>query len=111
MEGDDALVRSALAGGARPDVTLPTKEGSTLCLVYVAARRGHHRLLPHLLQAGLSIEGGGTNDKTPLMIAAMMGRTQTVMELLPLGANPLATDRRGEAVLLVVVVVTFGGDI
>ncbi|XP_045105065.1 ankyrin repeat and protein kinase domain-containing protein 1-like, partial [Portunus trituberculatus] len=94
-EGDDALVKSALAGGARPDVTLPTKAGSSGCLVGSAASEGHHHLLPHLLQAGLNIEGGGTTDKTPLIMAATWGHTQTVKELLSLGANPLATDSNG----------------
>ncbi|XP_045119173.1 ankyrin repeat domain-containing protein 17-like isoform X2 [Portunus trituberculatus] len=93
VEGNEALVRSALAMGARPDVTLPTQSGVSLCLVCVAASEGHDHLLPHLLQAGLNIEGGCNYDKTPLMVAAERGHTQTVKAMLCLGANPLATDR------------------
>ncbi|XP_045110134.1 LOW QUALITY PROTEIN: ankyrin-2-like [Portunus trituberculatus] len=99
VEGDEALVRSALARGARPDVTFPTIAGSSGCLVCVAASRGNDHLLPHLLQAGLNIEGGGTDDKTPLMEAAGKGNPQTVKVLLSLGANPRATDRQGRTAL------------
>ncbi|XP_063854970.1 serine/threonine-protein phosphatase 6 regulatory ankyrin repeat subunit B-like isoform X3 [Scylla paramamosain] len=63
-------------------------------LVSVAASNGHHHLLRCLLQAGLSIEGGGTTDTTPLMEAAGKGHTQTVKALLTLGANPLVTDSK-----------------
>ncbi|XP_063857489.1 26S proteasome non-ATPase regulatory subunit 10-like [Scylla paramamosain] len=71
----------------------------SVCLVTVAAGKGHHHLLRCLLQAGLNIEGGGTIDRTPLMEAAGKGHNQTVKALLTLGANPLATDSKGEAVL------------
>ncbi|XP_045116070.1 ankyrin repeat and protein kinase domain-containing protein 1-like isoform X2 [Portunus trituberculatus] len=94
-EGDEALVRYALAMGARPDVTVLNTGGLSLCMVCVAASEGHDHLLPHLLQAGLSIEGGGTDDMTPLMMAVENGHTHTVKALLSLGANTLATDRRG----------------
>ncbi|MPC21549.1 hypothetical protein E2C01_014537 [Portunus trituberculatus] len=80
--------------GARPDVTVLNTGGLSLCMVCVAASEGHDHLLPHLLQAGLSIEGGGTDDMTPLMMAVENGHTHTVKALLSLGANTLATDRR-----------------
>ncbi|XP_063848731.1 serine/threonine-protein phosphatase 6 regulatory ankyrin repeat subunit B-like isoform X2 [Scylla paramamosain] len=94
-EGDEARVRSALDKGARPEVTVPTDDGVSASLLTLAASKGHDHLLPHLLQAGLSIEGGGTIDKTPLMVAAWLGHTQTVKALLDLGGNPLATNGEG----------------
>ncbi|XP_063849138.1 ankyrin-1-like isoform X2 [Scylla paramamosain] len=94
-EGDEARVRSALNMGARPDVTVPTTDGASCNLLTLAAIKGHDHLLPHLLQAGLSIEGGGTTDWTPLMAAALYGHTQTVKALLNLRGNPLATDSTG----------------
>ncbi|XP_063845332.1 serine/threonine-protein phosphatase 6 regulatory ankyrin repeat subunit B-like isoform X7 [Scylla paramamosain] len=98
-EGDEARVRSSLARGAHSEITVPSVAGMSGSLVSVAAINGHHRLLRCLLQAGLSIEGGGTTDRTPLMEAAGNGHTQTVKALLTLGANPLATDSGGRTAL------------
>ncbi|XP_063856866.1 ankyrin-1-like isoform X2 [Scylla paramamosain] len=95
QKGDEAGMRSALDRGARPEVTFPTTAGTSSSLLSMAASEGHDHLLPHLLQAGLSIEGGGTTDMTPLMLAAMCGHTQTVKALLDLGGNPLATNSTG----------------
>ncbi|KAK8375151.1 hypothetical protein O3P69_015605 [Scylla paramamosain] len=94
-EGDEAGVRSALDRGARPEVTVPTKAGVSCSLLTVAASKGHNHLLRHLLQAGLSIEGGDTTDMTPLMLAALRGHAHTVKMLLDLRGNPLAMDSDG----------------
>ncbi|KAK8390778.1 hypothetical protein O3P69_010468 [Scylla paramamosain] len=98
-KGDDDIVKSSLATGAHPEVTVPTDDGMSLSLVSVAAKNGHQHLLPRLLQAGLSVEGKGTIDMTPLMLAAGNGHTQTVKALLTFGANPLATDTEGRTAL------------
>ncbi|KAK8371794.1 hypothetical protein O3P69_016189, partial [Scylla paramamosain] len=90
MEGDEAGVRSALDRGARPEVTVPTNAGVSWSLLTEAASEGHEHLLSLLLQAGLSIEGGGTTDMTPLMMAAQNGHAHTVKALLDLRGNPLA---------------------
>ncbi|XP_063857544.1 ankyrin repeat domain-containing protein 42-like [Scylla paramamosain] len=93
MEGDEAGVRSALDRGTRPEVTVPTDAGESWSLLTVAAFKGHEHLLSLLLQAGLSIEGGGTTDITPLMMAAQNGHAHTVKALLDLRAvcgGPLA---------------------
>ncbi|XP_063851013.1 ankyrin-2-like isoform X2 [Scylla paramamosain] len=94
-EGDEAGVRSALNRGARPEVIVPTNDGASWNLLSLAASKGHHHLLPRLLEAGLSIEGGGTTDRTPLMEAAECGHTQTVKALLKLGGNPLSMNSIG----------------
>ncbi|XP_063883150.1 uncharacterized protein LOC135112580 isoform X2 [Scylla paramamosain] len=99
MEGDEAGVRSALDRGARPEVTLPTIAGVSCSLLGLAASEGHEHLLSHLLQAGLSIEGGGTTDRTPLMMAALRGHAHTVKALLDLRGNPLAMDSEGRTAL------------
>ncbi|KAK8396589.1 hypothetical protein O3P69_004929 [Scylla paramamosain] len=95
MKGDEARLRSSLARGAHPEITVPNNSGMSACLVSVAANKGHYHLLPRLLQEGMNIEGGGTTDSTPLMEAARNGHTKTVKTLLILGANPLATDNDG----------------
>ncbi|XP_063854805.1 26S proteasome non-ATPase regulatory subunit 10-like [Scylla paramamosain] len=77
MEGDEEGVRSALDRDARPKVTVPTDAGVSWSLLTVAASEGHEHLLSLLLQAGLSIEGGGTTDRTPLMMAAQNGHAHT----------------------------------
>lgn len=104
QNGDEARVKSALARGARPKVTVPCGGKLSWCLVTVAANKGHDHLLSHLLQAGLSIEGGGTHDRTPLMEAAFGGHTKTVKALLALGANPSAKDSKGSTALQLAVV-------
>lgn len=101
MDGDEAGVRLALTRGGRPEVTVPGGGGESVCLVTVAATRGHDHLLPVLLQERLSIEGGGTADTTPLMQAAIKGHTETVKALLTHGTNPLATDSDGKTALFV----------
>ncbi|XP_063854524.1 ankyrin repeat domain-containing protein 42-like [Scylla paramamosain] len=75
--------------GARPEVTVPTNAGVSWSLLTVAASEGHEHLLSLLLQAGLSIEGGGTTDRTPLMMAAQNGHahTQCVAALLPVTSS------------------------
>ncbi|KAK8375294.1 hypothetical protein O3P69_012779 [Scylla paramamosain] len=94
-KGDEAGVRSALERGARAEVTVPINDRVSGSLLTLAASEGHDHLLPHLLQAGLSIEGWGTTDATPLMLAALFGHSQTVKALLDLGSNPLATYGEG----------------
>ncbi|XP_063875855.1 ankyrin repeat domain-containing protein 65-like [Scylla paramamosain] len=80
--------------GARPEVTVPTIAGVSWSLLTEAASKGHEHLLSHLLQAGLSIEGGGKTEERPLMMAAIRGHAHTVKALLDLRGNPLAMDSR-----------------
>ncbi|XP_050706954.1 ankyrin repeat and protein kinase domain-containing protein 1-like [Eriocheir sinensis] len=93
--GDEVMVRNVLARGGDPKVTIPTNSGGSACLVYFAASHGHAHLLPCLLGAGLSVEGSGTDDQTPLMEAATKGHKTTLEKLLSLGADPLAVDNGG----------------
>ncbi|XP_050704188.1 ankyrin-1-like, partial [Eriocheir sinensis] len=93
--GDEVRVRDVLARGGDPKVTIPTDSGTSECLVQFAADRDHAHLLPCLLGAGLSVEGSGTHDQTPLMVAATKGHKTTLEKLLSLGADPLAVDNGG----------------
>lgn len=65
----------------------------------LAASRGHGHLISSLLATGLSLEGKGTTDRTPLMQAAFNGHLQTIKALLNLGADPLATTNEGVTAL------------
>ncbi|XP_063855158.1 ankyrin-1-like [Scylla paramamosain] len=78
--------------------------GRVTCVQWLVQRGGDTSMQNNaghtpLDEAGLSIEGGGTTDITPLMMAAQYGHAQTVKALLDLRGNPLAMDSRGEAVL------------
>lgn len=77
---------------------MPLTTGGSLCLVAWAACHDHAHLLPLLLETGLSVEGGDSVVRTPLMAAAIEGHEWTVKNLLDLGADPQATDRAGEVV-------------
>lgn len=67
----------------------------TWSLLTLAAWHGHTHLVAPLLDAGLSVEGGGTTNWTPLIVAARQGHAKMVKELLAHGANPLAKDSQG----------------
>ncbi|XP_069185151.1 serine/threonine-protein phosphatase 6 regulatory ankyrin repeat subunit C-like isoform X2 [Procambarus clarkii] len=88
VSGDQALVLAALALGADTSVTVVhplTQESS--CMLSVAARSGHTHLVPHLLAAGLPVEGSGTTSLTPLHSAASCGHDQVVRQLLSAQAH------------------------
>ncbi|XP_063854802.1 ankyrin repeat, PH and SEC7 domain containing protein secG-like [Scylla paramamosain] len=77
--------------------------GRVTCVQWLVQRGGDTSMQNNaghtpLDKAGLSIEGGGTTDWTPLMMAALNGHAHTVKALLDLRGNPLAMDSDGEAV-------------
>lgn len=76
-------------------VMTPYHENMTMCLLSLAAWNGHTHLLDTLIESGLSVEGSGTTNWTPLMLAAREGHEKMVEELLSCGANPLARDSEG----------------
>ncbi|XP_050707202.1 ankyrin-3-like [Eriocheir sinensis] len=93
--GDEVRVRDVLARGGDPKVTVPNSRCGSRCLVAHAAWHGRAHLLPCLLGAGISVEGSGTDERTPLMMAAINNHNTTVKKLLSLGADPLAVDNGG----------------
>ncbi|KAG0725311.1 Ankyrin-1 [Chionoecetes opilio] len=82
-------------------VLVPTPEihDYTCCLLTLAAWEGRTDLLPLLLGAGLSVEGAGTTENTPLLAAVRSGHADTLKALLFLGASCLATDSIGNFAL------------
>lgn len=76
-------------------VKTPFHKEMTMCLLSLVAWKGHTHLLDTLLEAGLSVEGSGTTNWKPLMLAAKRGHMGMVKELLSRGANPLARDSEG----------------
>lgn len=97
-KGDEAALRDAITRGGNLHAKLPGNRGVSMCMVAVAAGYGHGNLLPCLTEAGLSVEGSGSDDCTPLIHASLEGHCRTVMMLLSLGANPLAKSSEGASV-------------
>lgn len=80
-------------------VTTPYHENMTICLLALAAWNGHTHLLDTLIESGLSVEGSGSTNWTPLMLAARKAHEEMVEELLSRGADPLARDSEGAVAL------------
>jgi ankyrin repeat protein len=60
------------------------------------------RVIKALLKAGVQPDlPAGSKDRTPLHIAAMSGRVETVQLLLDAGADPKKLDRQGDGLLLI----------
>ncbi|XP_069158619.1 ankyrin-2-like isoform X4 [Procambarus clarkii] len=88
VSGDQVLVLAALALGADTSVTVEGRiTQEPLCMLSVAAGRGHTHLVPHLLAAGLPVEGSGESSLTPLHWAAGSGHDQVVRQLLSAQAH------------------------
>ncbi len=94
--GDQRKLLDAINHGADPRVTVTLPVVGDICLLTYAAREGHTHLLPHLLEAGLSVEGSGQKLLTPLMAAARRGHKQVMEWLLAAGADPHTRGRRGK---------------
>ncbi|KAK8720017.1 hypothetical protein OTU49_013621, partial [Cherax quadricarinatus] len=94
QHGDEAMVLDALARGA--DVTITTKMDNEQsgCLLCLAGKVGHAQLVPHLLAAGLNVNGSGESLLTPIYVAARHGHDQVLRELLK--AQPNLEDKKYE---------------
>ncbi|XP_069158634.1 serine/threonine-protein phosphatase 6 regulatory ankyrin repeat subunit C-like isoform X1 [Procambarus clarkii] len=68
-------------------------------MLSVAAARGHTHLVPHLLAAGLPVEGSVVSSNTPLHCAASSGHDQVVRQLLSAQAHLRARGRNGVTAL------------
>ncbi|KAG0717476.1 Ankyrin-2 [Chionoecetes opilio] len=102
-DGEDLdAIRTIVAehdGDLKVLVPTPYIHNNTCCLLTLAAWEGRTDLLPLLLGAGLSVEGGGTTVITPLVAAVRRGHADTLKALLSLGADCLATDSVGKFAL------------
>ncbi|XP_069161125.1 espin-like protein [Procambarus clarkii] len=100
FRGDQVLVLAALALGADTSVTVVDRvHQESFCMLSVAAARGHTHLVPHLLAAGLPVEGSGESYLTPLHWAAGRGHDQVVRQLLSAQAHLQARGLDGETAL------------
>ena len=78
--GDEAALATAVAQATKAGVDLnapdPTRDDCTA--VYLAAQRGHHRLVERLAQNGADLMLPGAMDATPLFIASYHGFDRVV---------------------------------
>lgn len=100
-EGDEDLYLTMLAERGDPKVNISSCEcrkceNNTWCLLAMAAYNGHSHLLPHLIAAGLDLEGSGQTSYSPLHWAAQEGHNQVMTYLLNEGADPHATNVDGQ---------------
>jgi len=79
------LLLAAHSHAARPRPFSPA-------LAIAAVNGGNLEILSTLIAAGVDPNGKGARGVTPLMIAAMDGKTELVNYLLSVGANPIALD-------------------
>lgn len=98
-EGDEVGLREAITRGGNLHAKVPANRGVSMCMMAVAAGNGHGHLLQCLAEAGLNLEGSGSEDCTPLIHAALEGHCRTVKVLLSLGANPQAKSNEGYTAL------------
>jgi ankyrin repeat protein len=82
---DLAKVKLLLDAGA--DVNAKTKHGST-ALLAACLRFGSGAITAELLKHGADVAVMDSEDLTPLLRAAMSGDTETMKQLLAVGANP-----------------------
>jgi ankyrin repeat protein len=90
------IVELLIERGAKVDQD--TRAGITV--VYAAAIKRGARVMKALLRAGAKPDAPtGTQHMTPLLLAAQVGKAETVQVLLDAGADPTALTRQGETVL------------
>ena len=98
-EADSASVTALLETGS--DVTARSKDGETA--LHVCAIKGDVEITKALLAHGAEVDArtpkGETLWMTPLMWATYGGHAAMVRLLLAAGADPLAIDEKGKAVL------------
>lgn len=98
-EADSARVMALLAAGT--DVAARSKDGETA--LHVCAIKGDAEITKALLAHGAEVDArtprGQTLWMTPLMWATYGGHAAMVQLLLEAGADPLAIDENGKAVL------------
>jgi len=83
-QGDVALLREAMAGGAPPDLT--NQNGDSL--VMLAAYHGHAEAVRVLLEAGATVDQLNDRGQSPLSGATFKGFAEVVATLLEFGADP-----------------------
>ena len=62
---------------------------------------GNLRLMGRLLDRRVEVDGGITENMSPLMIAVMRGNSKVVQTLLEAGANPIEKNAAGQNAMLV----------
>lgn len=95
--GDTASVLADLLAGADPVLRDP--DGRSL--MHFLAQLDHRRLLPVLLQIGLTVEDRDHLGRTPLHMAAYAGAADVVRALLDAGAQADLPDDRGHTAAVI----------
>jgi hypothetical protein len=97
MEGHAACVRKLITDGVNPNAV--NDDGKTA--LHLACIVGGPDILDMsiLIDAGANMDATDSYDRTPMHIAALFGRTPSIMGLVNAGANVDAIDRSGRTPL------------
>ena len=99
-QNDAAKVRELLNAKPRPDVNVPTADGTSA--LHWAVYHGDADLADRLIAAGAKVNAKNDYGATPLSEAAVVGNVQVLRKLLAAGADVESPNGDGQTALMVI---------
>ena len=99
-QNDATKVRALLNAKPRPDVNVPTADGTSA--LHWAVYHNDVDLVDRLIAAGAHVNAKNDYGATPLSEAAVVGNVQVIRKLLAAGADVEAPNGDGQSVLMII---------